>query len=100
MEKRSSPEQWERMDKVMFEKETVYFDFRIINIGNGTQVIDETIKTPVDALTPEMQVEYMEVHSQLAFMERMRKKEQREEERKRKIVRNPIYRMACLCGMV
>lgn len=91
----------------MFGKEVVYFDFRIIDMGDGTQVIDKSVKTPVDTLTPEMQVEYMEVHGQVALMERMRKKErremdrlQREGERKRKLARNPFYRMACFCGMV
>lgn len=101
------PAQWERMGKVMFNKETVCFDFRLIDMGDGTQVIDKSVKTPVDALTPEMQVEYMEVHGQVAFMERMRKKErkemdrlQREAERKRKLAKNPFYRIACFCGMV
>lgn len=84
----------------MFKTEVVYFDFRIINMEDGSQVIDESIKTPVDALTPEVQVEYMEVHEQLAFMERMRKKERKEEARKRKITRNPLYRMAYMFGMM
>lgn len=93
--------------KAMFEKEIICFDFRIIDMGNGMQVIEKSVKTPLDALTPEMQVEYMEVNGQIAFMERMRKKEhremdklQREAERKRKLARNPFYRMACFCGMV
>lgn len=97
----------QRREKAMFGKEVVYFDFRIIDMGDGTQVIDKSVKTPVDTLTPEMQVEYMEVHGQVALMERMRKKErremdrlQREGERKRKLARNPFYRMACFCGMV
>lgn len=82
------------------ENNVVYFDFRLINMPGGTQVIDESIKTPMDALTPEMQIEYMEVHEQLAFIKRMRKKERMEELHKRKIARNPLYRLACACGIV
>ena len=84
----------------MFEKEIIYFNFRLIELPGGDQIIDDTIKTPMDALTPEMQMEYKEVDEQLAFMERMRKKEQREEARKQKITRNPLWRLACLCGFV
>lgn len=91
----------------MFKTEVVCFGFRIIDMEDGSQVIDGSMKTPMDSLTPEMQVEYMEVHEQLAFMERMRKKERREMDRlkmeagrRRKLARNPLYRMACFCGLV
>lgn len=91
----------------MFKTEVVCFGFRIIDMEDGSQVIDESMKTPMDSLTPEMQADYMEVHEQLAFMECMRKKErrkmdrlQREAERRRKLARNPLYRMACACGLV
>lgn len=80
--------------------EIVYFDFRIIQFPDGKQIIDETIKTPMDSLTPEMQMEYKEVDEQIAFMERMQRKERREEARKQKIARNPLYKMACVFGMV
>ena len=91
----------------MFKTEVVCFGFRIIDMEDGSQVIDESMKTPMDSLTPEMQADYMEVHEQLAFMERMRKKERREMDRlkmevgrRRKLARNPLYRMACFCGLV
>lgn len=76
------------------------FDFRIIDQPDGTQVIDTTIKTPMDALTPEKQIEYMEVSKQLTYSKIVRKKERREAEHKRKIKRNPLYKMTCLCGLV
>lgn len=84
----------------MFEKEIIYFNFRLIELPGGDQIIDDTIKTPMDALTPEMQTEYMKVHEQLGFMEQMRRKERREEERKQKIAKNPLYKMAYLCGLI
>ena len=33
----------------------------------GKQIIDPSIKTPMDALTPEMQIEYMEVDKQVTY---------------------------------
>lgn len=75
------------------------FDFRIIDQPDGTQIIDTSIKTPVDALTPEMQIEYMEVNKQVTFSELMRKRERREAERRQKITRKPLHKMACLCGL-
>ena len=78
----SLPGASERMGKAMFEKEKVCSSFRLI-----------------DALTPEMQAEYMEVHEQLAFMKMIQKNDRRETERGRKLVRNPLHRLACLCGL-
>lgn len=76
------------------------FEFRIIDTADGNQIIDRNLKTPYNALTPLQMVEYMEVDSQLAFMDRVERKAREEADRKRKLVRNPIYKMACLCGLV
>lgn len=76
------------------------FDFRIINLPDGTQVIDTSLKTPYDALTPLQMVEYVEIDIQIAVMDRMERRARREAERQRKISRNLIYRVACLCGLV
>jgi len=76
------------------------FEFRIINLPDGTQVIDTTLKTPYNALTAVQMVEYVGMDVQMAVMERMKKREQREREHMRKLARNPIYRLACFCGLV
>lgn len=76
------------------------FNFRIINLSDGTQIIDTTLKTPHDALTPLQMEEYIEVDTQLDYMDRMKRKEQKEAERRRKLARNPFYRIGCLCGLV
>lgn len=76
------------------------FDFRIIDTADGNQIIDRNLKTPYKALTPLQMVEYLEMDNRLAYMERMERKARAEEERKRKMARNPIYKMACLCGLV
>ncbi|MDE7282777.1 MAG: hypothetical protein K2N85_04225 [Lachnospiraceae bacterium] len=76
------------------------FDFRIIDTADGNQIIDRNLKTPYKALTPLQMVEYLEMDNRLAYMDRMERKARTVAERKRKIVRNPIYKMACLCGLI
>lgn len=76
------------------------FDFRIIDTEDGNQIIDRNLKTPYKALTPPQMVEYLEIDNRLAYMDRGERKARTEAERRRKIARNPIYKMACLCGLV
>ena len=80
--------------------EIIMFDFRIIACADGTEIVDRTLKTPYNALTPLQMVEYQEMDAQIAIMDRMERKERLEAERQRKLARNPIYRLACLCGLV
>ena len=75
------------------------YEFRIISCENGSEIIDRSLKTPYSALTPTRMTEYQEVIVQLAISDRMKRKAQREEERRRKRERNPLYRLACLCGI-
>lgn len=76
------------------------FEFRIIDTPDGNQIIDRNLKTPYKALTPLQMVEYLEMDNRLAYMDMVERKARAETERRRKIARNPIYRMACLCGLV
>ena len=76
------------------------FNFRIIDTADGNQIIDRNLKTPYNALTPIQMVEYLEMDNRLAYMDRLERKARAEAERKRKLVRNPIYKMACLCGLI
>ena len=80
--------------------EVTMFDFRIIDIGNDSQIIDRTLKTPVNALTLDQIMEYMEVDSQLAVADRMKRKARREAETKQRLARNPLWKIACFCGIV
>ena len=75
------------------------FDFRIFNTADGNQIIDRNLKTPYNSLTPLQMLEYMEVDAQLSFMDRLERKQRAEAERKRRIARNPLYRLACVCGL-
>lgn len=75
------------------------FDFRIIICTDGTEVIDRNLKTPYNALTPLQMLEYTEMDKQLSLMERLERKVNREANRRRKLAKNPLYRIACLCGL-
>lgn len=75
------------------------FNFRIISCPDGTQVIDHSLKTPYSALTPVQMTEYMEIDTQIAVMERLRRKAKRESNRKRKLKWNPLYKAACMFGL-
>lgn len=76
------------------------FEFRIIICADGTEVIDRSLKTPYNALTPIQMVEYLEMDNMLVYMDWMERKARAEAERRQKIARNPIYKLACLCGLV
>ncbi len=76
------------------------FNFRIINTSDGNQIMDRNLKTPYSALTLLQMVEYLEMDNRLVYMDRMERKARAEAECKRKFVRNHIYKIACLCGLV
>ena len=76
------------------------FDFRLINLPDGNQVIDTSLKTPYDSLTSVQMLEYMEVDSQLEYMKRMERKQQRETQRKRKLTYRFMHKVAGMCGIM
>lgn len=79
--------------------ENIMFDFRIIICTDGTEIIDRSLKTSYNALTPLQMLEYIELDKQLSIMEKLERKVNREKQRRRKLARNPLYRIACLCGL-
>ena len=76
------------------------FDFRLINTPDGNQVIDTTLKTPYNSITPIEMIEYIEIDASIAYMERMERKQKRETERKRKFTYRFIHKVACACGIM
>ena len=76
------------------------FDFRLINLPDGNQVIDTSLKTPYDSLTSVQMLEYMEVDAQLEYMKRMERKQKREAERKQKFTYKLFNKVACMCGIM
>lgn len=76
------------------------FDFRIINLSDGNQVIRRDLKTPYSALTPLQYIEYTNIETQLYIADRQKKKFLKETDRQRKLARNLFIRFACFCGLV
>lgn len=76
------------------------FDFRLINLADGSQIIDSNLKTSYDSLTPAQMIEYIEIDKSLAIMERMKKKEKKETERRNKLTYKLMHKVACMCGVM
>ena len=76
------------------------FDFRLINLPDGNQVIDTSLKTPYDSLTSVQMLEYIEVDSRLEHMRKMERKQQREAERNQKFTYKFMHKVACMCGIM
>ena len=76
------------------------FNFRLINTPDGNQIIDTTLKTPYDSITPIEMIEYIEVDARLEHMRRMERKQAREAECKQKFTYRFIHKVACICGIM
>lgn len=76
------------------------FNFRLINLPDGNQIIDTTLKTPYDSITPIEMMEYMEVDARLEYMKRMERKQRREAEHKQKFTYKLFHKVACMCGIM
>lgn len=76
------------------------FQFRIIAIGDGVDIIDRDLQTPYDSLTPSEFMEYTEMDQQMAYMDRLERKQQKAAEHQRKLARNPLRKIACMCGIM
>lgn len=49
------------------------FNFRIIKIANGAEIIDSTLSTPYNSLTPLQMMDYINVENSLYFSERKKR---------------------------
>lgn len=72
------------------------FLFRLIDTPDGNQVIDFTLPTSYDILTPEQMLEYIEIDEQLEFMKRIAKKEMKHKER----LLSLLWRITSLFGII
>ena len=81
---------WEIMGQNVFE-------FRIVNLSDDMQVIDRTLKTPYDALTPLQMEEYIQI-DKCIYMDRMKRRKNREM-RRRENSRGLLHKAACLFGL-
>lgn len=78
-------------------EDIVYFDFRVIKAEDGTEVINRTLRTPMDALTLDQQMEYMEIHNALAASDALEKKQKTEEAKQRKFTYR--FKMALMAAI-
>lgn len=76
------------------------FNFRLIDLPDGNQVIDCRLRTPYNSLTAVEMLEYIEVDARLEHMHRMERKQEREAERKQKLTYRLMYKVACMCGIM
>ena len=49
------------------------FNFRIIKIANGAEIIDSTLSTPYNSFTPLQMMDYINVENSLYFSERQKR---------------------------
>lgn len=77
-----------------------YYDFRIIKCQDGTEIIDEKLKTPLDAIDGVLAAEYQKIQDTLDIMHKKEKERQKEASAKQKKERNILFKIACLCGLV
>lgn len=69
------------------------FNFRLINMPDGSQIIDSHLKTPINALTPSQMIEYRKMEVILYQSERLKKKQEREHQRELRKSRSIFYRL-------
>lgn len=76
------------------------FNFRIINTADGNQIIDRKHTTSYEELTPLQMVEYVELEARLYHMDRTERNARKAADKKRKLASNPLYRVACVVGLL
>ncbi len=74
------------------------FDFRIIVCLDGTEIIDRKQKTFYHQLTPVQMIEYIEIDTQLAIMDRMHQKARAGMRLRRKGINRLLWKIARSCG--
>lgn len=60
------------------------FKFRIITTAEGIQVIDQSLLTPYESLTPLQMLEYIKVDNSLYYMKKLEQKQKKEAQHKNK----------------
>lgn len=76
------------------------YDFRIIRCRDGSEIIDEKLKTPLDSIDGVLAAEYQKVQDALDIIHKKEKKRQKEASVRQKKERNILFKIACLCGLI
>ena len=69
------------------------FNFRLINMPDGSQVIDSRLKTPINALTPSQMIEYRKMEIILYQSERLKRKQEGRQKKELRKNRSIFYRL-------
>ena len=84
----------------LYKEGTDMFNFRIITTAEGLEIIDRTLTTSSDLLNPFELMDYVKLEDTLAFMDRKRRISRKRSRRKRKLARNPLYRLLGIIGLI
>lgn len=71
------------------------FNFRLINLANGNQIIDKSLKTPYASLTPLQMIEYIEIDNKMAYIESIERKKIREIKNNQNFIFRLIHKIVC-----
>ena len=71
------------------------FNFRLINLANGNQVIDKSLKTSYASLTPLQMIEYIEIDNKMAYIESIERKKIREAKNNQNFIFRLIHKIVC-----
>ena len=77
-----------------------YFNFRIVKSDDGTEIIDRNRITPMASLTPIALIEYKRTENDLYFIDRQKRKQEREAERQQKFTCRLMNKVASMCGIM
>ena len=75
------------------------FNFRLINLPDGNQIIDTTLTTSYSNLTPLQMIEYIEVDNQIAVMERIERQKQKVD-KKNSFIKKLLWKLLYICGII
>lgn len=75
------------------------FEFGIIVLEDGTEIIDRNATTSYESLTGVEMLEYAELETSLYILDRMNRKAEMEE-RNRQKQRKPFYTILAMFGMI
>lgn len=71
------------------------FKFRLINMPNGIQIIDENLMTPYDSITPEQMIDYIRVEQAMEVI-KIHKRNREIHNMERNKLKTILFRIACM----
>ncbi len=71
------------------------FKFRLIDMPNGLQIIDENLMTPYDSITPEQMIDYIRVEQAMEVI-KIHKRNREIHNMERNKLKTILFRIACM----